>query len=233
MIFNLPTDRIIKQFIALNIFFIVTHLFFAYIQINFDLSYFESDLLSRFNMDREVSIPTWFAQILLLILSVSFFWIAKFKLASKDQFRFHWFFLGCLSFFMSIDEGAELHELATHPIQQLLSINSGLLFFAWIIPVLITLVILLLLLTRFITYLDQQTRNLLILAAIIFVSGAVGIEMISGAYWQANNFEYNMIYRILNSAEEGLENFGTILAIFATLDYIRRSKFKTVSINLN
>jgi energy-coupling factor transporter transmembrane protein EcfT len=107
------------------------------------------------------------------------------------------------------------------PFQEMLGIDSGLFFFAWIIPMTIIIFILGTIFVRFFLSLPRKVKMLLFLSAFIFLLGAIGIEMISGAYWQANNFVYNMNYRILNAIEEGLENFGSIIAIYALIVYTK------------
>ena len=78
-------------------------------------------------------------------------------------------------------------------------------------------------------HLPMQTRKLLLLSFTIFIAGAVGMEMISGAYWQANDFVYDYTYRIFNAFEEGFEMIGVSIAIYALLNY---AKEKQISIAL-
>ena len=207
--------KIIKSLVIINIALIVLHLFFCYININLEPSLLLYEIGERFNMDNEISIPTWLAQTLLFIIALLF------TLTYLDEKRKEWLFLSLIFFFISIDEGAELHELMIRPFQEMLGIDSGLLFFAWIIPMTIIIFILGTIFMRFFLSLPRKVKMLLFLSAFIFLLGAIGIEMISGAYWQANNFIYDMNYRILNALEEGLENFGSIIAIYALIIYIK------------
>lgn len=226
------TKSITKFLVALNIIFIILHLVLFFIHHNFEISDLAYDIVRRFNMDREASIPTWYAQMILAALSASFAWVTIFKFKAKDKFRFHWLGISFIALYMSIDEGSELHELATNPVQDLFQISSGIFFFAWIVPAMIVVLLVAIIFFRFFLHLPSRTRNLIALSALIFIAGAVGVEMISGAYWQAQDFQYDMVYRSLNAAEEGLENFGTILAIYATLDYIVSNSLNNINLKL-
>jgi hypothetical protein len=207
--------KIIKSLVIINIVLIILHLFFCHININLEPSLLLYEIGEKFNMDNEISIPTWFAQTLLFIIALLF------ALTYIDEKRKEWLFLSLIFVFLSIDEGAELHELMIRPFQEMLGIDSGLFFFAWIIPMTIIIFILGTIFVRFFLSLPRKVKMLLFLSAFIFLLGAIGIEMISGAYWQANNFVYNMNYRILNAIEEGLENFGSIIAIYALIVYTK------------
>jgi hypothetical protein len=106
--------------------------------------------------------------------------------------------------------------------QQLFNIYSGPLFFAWIIPFAALLLILITFLSSFLWRLEKRYRNLLIASGLLFVLGAMGIEMIAGSYWESVDFAYTFTYRVLNALEEGLENTGSILALSSTIGYILR-----------
>jgi len=207
--------KFIKHLIIINIALIILHLVFCYININLEPSLLLYEIGERFNMDNEISIPTWFAQILLFVIASLFAFIYI------DEKRKEWLFLSLIFVFLSIDEGAEIHELMIRPFQEILGIDSGLFFFAWIIPVLVIVFILGIAFLKFFNSLPKKIKLLLFFSAFIFILGSVGVEMISGDYWQANNFVYDMNYRILNALEEGLENFGSIIAIFALIIYIK------------
>ncbi len=176
---------------------------------------FWSDVILRFNVDHEASIPTWFAQTILLILSV-----LGFGLSGTDKKRKgSWMLFGALFLYLSIDEGSEIHELAIEPFQHAFDISSGPLFFAWVIPAIGLLALLAIIFWKFFWSLPKKTRLLLILSAVLFLSGAIIMEMISGNYWQAHDFQYDFTYRIMNAIEEGFEFSGVILAIYALMSY--------------
>ncbi len=216
--------KFIKSLILINIVLIILHLVFCYININLEPSLLLYEIGERFNMDNEISIPTWFAQILLFIIALLFAFIYK------NEKRKEWLFLSLIFIFVSIDEGAEIHELMIRPFQEILNINSGLFFFAWIIPVLIIVFILGIIFLKFFNSLPKKIKLLLFFSAFVFILGSIGVEAISGSYWQSINFAYDMNYRILNALEEGLENFGSIIAIYSLLVYIKNNNYNKILI---
>ncbi len=173
-------------------------------------------LITQKYLEREASLPTWFSQIQLFVAAAITFYIAKINNSKL------WYFLSIIMLYLSIDEGSEIHELATEYLQNKLGIESGYLFFAWIIPAAIIIVILGLLYFKFWWNLPKKTRILIALSAIIFVSGGLIIEMISANYWVSHEFQFDFTYRILNAFEEGFEMIAISLYIYAFLDYLKK-----------
>lgn len=214
--------RLLILLVAFNIFLIGAHILLHFLELNVALSDFYQKLVPRFSMDNEVSVPTWFASSLLLVLSFLFGFIAYEKRQKKKPYQNHWMLLGAIFLYLSIDEASELHELAIEPFQNIFDIQSGPLFFAWIIPAIAVLAVLAIIFAKFFFQLPEQARRFYLYAFVLFVLGAVGVEMISGAYWQANDFSNDMTYRLLNAFEEGLENSGLILAIYSTVKFKKK-----------
>lgn len=216
---QISSRRVLLFLLGVNFFLMLLHIVFHTLDLTLELSPLMKEVVRRFNMDREASVPTWFAQMILFTVALLAGWIGLSKFKLREVFATSWFALCALFVYLSIDEGAEIHELATDPMQNLLEVDSGLLFFSWVVPAMIAVVFVSLVFLRFFLHLPRDTRKLLILAFFCFVGGAVGIEMISGAYWQAQEFQFNFSYRILNMLEEGFENTGTIIAIYALMRY--------------
>lgn len=86
----------------------------------------------RFNMGRETTVPTWYSQALFLIAAIIIFVIGALKRQQKAEFSTHWLVLGVIFVYLSIDDGASLHELLSRPMHILLSLESSV-FYAWVI----------------------------------------------------------------------------------------------------
>jgi len=221
------TKRTFIFLVIVSLLFVVFHLVSQALVFTLDLPAFWEGAANRFNVDSENSVATWYAQILLLTAGFLSALIARATMFKKEPHVFEWFLLAAVFVYLSIDEATSIHELAIQPTQELLGIDSGLLFFAWFIPVLIIVGILGIFMLKWFLQLPLQTKKMLVLAFIIFVVGAVGMEMISGAYWQANDFVYDYTYRVFNAVEEGLEMIGVSVAIYALLEYAKKKKVKT------
>ena len=59
----------------------------------------------------------------------------------------------------------------------------------------------------------------MIISAVIFISGALGFELIGG-FWYELRGDENIIYAILTTCEESLEMFGVQVFIYALMFYI-------------
>ena len=68
--------------------------------------------------------------------------------------------------------------------------------------------------------LPRSTRNLFLLAAAMFIGGAIGIELI-GSYVDASGSRHTLLYRLLIAVEESLEMTGVAVFIFGLLRYMR------------
>ena len=214
---TISAKKIFWTLFLINVLFMVFHLILVYLNTNFDLSSWMVQVVDRFNMDAEVSVPTWFAQTLLLSCSAlaGLMCVAR-KKVIKDARA--WCAISLILLYVSIDEGSALHELIAEPVRDTLEITSGPFVFAWTIPVLIIVAILGLAFLKFFLRLKRRTRNLLVLSAVIFVGSAAGFEIISGAYWTSQGFAFDATYSVLVGLEEGFENIGTIVCVYALLD---------------
>jgi hypothetical protein len=139
--------------------------------------------------------------------------------------------LAVLSLIFSFDEGASIHELATQPLQRLFGQNlPGYLHFAWVIPAAIIVIAILSFFMKFFFSLPRRTQILFIISVLVYICGALGMEMISANYAEVNGIK-NIVYNVLVTLEETLEMTGMVIAIYALLDYIQRS-FSEISFQI-
>jgi len=183
-------------------------------------------LLRFFNLDGESSFPTWYAVTLLSGSALLTGLIALVEHRRSTRFRWHWALLTLLITGFSIDEGAKIHDSSTGtPLRDIIG-TSGLLYYAWVIPALISALVVALMFARFMLTLPARTRALFALAAFVFLIGAIGFEMVSG--WYADRHPDQMLtYATLASIEEFFEMCGVILLIAGLLDYADRELERT------
>ena len=106
---------------------------------------------------------------------------------------------------------------------------EGFLYYAWVIPYGIALLLALIPLTKLLLKLPVEISRLFFISGVIFVAGAIGLEMIEGKI-QFSDSRYNINYLILYSIEETLEMLGVSLFIYALLRYIIISKIGPIKI---
>ena len=72
---------------------------------------------------------------------------------------------------------------------------------------------------KFVWALPKRTRLHFIMAGVIFLTGALGIEMLGAREADIYGY-YTVIYSFLYSLEEMLEMLGIVLFIYALLSYL-------------
>lgn len=177
------------------------------------------------DLDLEKNIPSFYSGFALLFSSFLFFCISLLENNREKKHRY-WLGLAAIFFFLSLDEVFVLHErLGNYTGEYIKSTGileaSGLLYFPWIIPYSILMIILGLLYFRFLLCLPRKTGVLLVLSAIIFLTGAAGFDMLGGREAELHGY-YSITYTVLYTIEEFLEMIGVILLIYTLLDYIEQ-----------
>jgi hypothetical protein len=172
----------------------------------------------KFNVDLEMTVPTYFNALILLFSGVLLTIIALLKRKTRDPNTIHWFILAFLFWFMAMDETISLHEFLIKPLRDAFN-TSGFLYFAWVIVAIPLLIMLALTYRKFIQALPKWARILILLAGTIYVASALGIEMVGG--WYFERFGGNQIpYIVLTTIEETLEMAGILIFIYALLRYL-------------
>lgn len=171
-----------------------------------------------FNASGEQNFPSLYSASALLLCSILLAIIAYAKKVARERYVRHWRALSILFLYLSLDEFLSFHEGMSEPLRSAFD-TSGFLYFSWVIPGAIFTLICLLLFLRFLTHLPAKTRRLFLIAGTIFVSGAIGMEVVDGKYASFYG-EQNMTFAILTSIEEFLEMLGIIVFIYALLLYI-------------
>ena len=188
--------------------------------------YFKQDslfgLVPLFNLDYERSIPTFYSAITLLFCAALLAIIANVGKSHAARYPRHWLALSFIFLFLSADEMLALHERLIGPIRAAFH-TSGLLYFAWVIPYGVLLLIFLALFHPFWKRLPTFTRRQFLIAGSLYVLGALGFDLLGGYYYdlRGDNIR-DVVYAILFTTEELLEMAGVILFIYALLQYMQR-----------
>jgi hypothetical protein len=168
-----------------------------------------------FYVDVEGNIPSWFSVVLLFGAALLFIVIGMYRRHHFLKDNTGWLLMGALFTYLSLDEGAELHEKLIGPMRSLLG-AGGILYFAWIIPGIIVLLILAWYFRPFVTHLPGKIRRGFLVAVVIYLVGALGSEMVGGLLYQ-NLGQDNPLYYVQSHIEELLEMTAVILLIYILL----------------
>ncbi|NIB43097.1 hypothetical protein HBA55_26040 [Pseudomaricurvus alkylphenolicus] len=183
--------------------------------------YFDHDhvfgLVRLFDFRAEKNIPTLYSSIALMFASVLLVIITLMHRSSQQTFRL-WGLLAFIFLFLSIDEASSIHEQFSGPTKSVVA-TSGLFYYAWVIPYGVALMFFLIGYLKFLRELPGKTRVLFLVSGFIFVSGAVGFEMLGG--WRAETEgSKGLLYAIFYTCEELLEMLGVAIFIYALSEYI-------------
>lgn len=170
------------------------------------------------DLDAERNLPTWYSSCLLLFCAGLLAIIALIKHKNLAPYRYQWSVLSIIFFVLSLDETAAIHDIAVKPLRGTFHL-TGVLYYSWVIPGIVVVVLLGLAYLRFLTSLPKPIQRLFVLSAFIYVSGALGLEMIAGVITETMGSE-SLLYRVEAILEEFLELTGVNLFIYALMTYL-------------
>ncbi len=215
--FSVNHKRVIKVLSFIVLILVVFNLVAIHLQYN--LHYPTAfTFIPKFKMDMEGNIPTFFSCIILFFSSFLFRLIAIVKKRTNDSFYRYWFGLSIIFFIMGFDEGFILHEI----ISGLLSVYkfSGIFYYSWLIVAIVLLLLFVAAYLKFFLSLPNFYKFHFFSAALIYLAGAVGMEMMDGLY--ASHYgQRNIIYGLLATIEETLEMGGVVYLINTLFNYLR------------
>ncbi|HJU06547.1 MAG TPA: hypothetical protein VJ692_15470 [Nitrospiraceae bacterium] len=178
---------------------------------------YQFGFLRLFDLGGENNISSWFASFTLLACSFLLALIGLTKKRSHDRHAFHWLVLAGIFLYLSLDEAASIHEM----IEMLIPADraTGYLFYPWVIAGGLFVLIVSMAFFRFLVALPSDTRRLFIIAGILYVGGALGIELV-GAKHDFHYGKENLVYAMLVMVEEGLEMAGVATFLYALSSYM-------------
>ena len=177
-------------------------------------------LVYMFSLGAETNVPAFYATFSLLFTALL---LAAVGVASRGDPKAgmrYWFGLAAVFLFLSMDEMLGFHERLSEPLRSELG-TSGLLYYAWVIPYGLGVLGLAAVYLRFLARLPRQTTVRFIGAGILFVSGAIGAEMVGGVVSEQYG-NANVAFVVIQTIEEVLEMVGILVFIAAILDYADR-----------
>lgn len=171
--------------------------------------------LFRVSVDR--SIPAY-ASAAMLLASAGLLWlIARGAAQNGRSFVRHWGWLAVIFAYLSVDEAVSIHELSVKPMQRLLGGHGvGFLYYAWVVPGAVIVLGVGLVYLRFLLHLPVVVRNRVIAAGLLYVGGALGMEMV-GSYYADTIGAGSIRYALAALIEETMEMLGVVVFIHALL----------------
>lgn len=199
-------------------------------------------LLIRFGLDRdnafgvvplldlneESSLGTWVAAMLLMSCAVLSLVNGLAARDAERRWRPNWFLMAAVFLLLSVDEVGAIHDRLTPYLRAAFGGTSGVFFFAWVIPALALGLAFLLVQLRFLRHLGGFGMGL-VLAGVVYVTGAAGLEMAQGVL--RDNDGPGSPYDIFPTLEELLEFAGVMLAARVLLRHLLAAVPRTLTVS--
>jgi hypothetical protein len=174
----------------------------------------KSGVVPLLSLSYEQNVPTFYSAVLLLACSLLLALVAIGARANGGRFVRSWWVLSAGFLYIAVDEVLEFHEQLSKLIKL-----EGALYFSWIVP---AAVVVLLLGAAYVPFLRALPRPIclrFLLAGTIYVGGAVVMELPLG-YWTVHHGTENLGYGLIDAFEEALEMLGLNLFLLTLLDHL-------------
>jgi hypothetical protein len=183
-------------------------------------------LVRQFNMDEEANLPTFFSVAWLAACSGSMLLASAVSRRTGDGLALRWTILGVIFAVMTVDEAAQLHENLMLLIWKVYK-PGGMFHYVWVIPGMIFVAVVGAAYLKFLFRLPKPTRYGLIVAGAIYVGGALGMELVSGAYVEVHPTPDLMRF-VLNTVEETMEMVGLVMCFGVVASHIAAARTEIV-----
>lgn len=175
-------------------------------------------LLPLLHVDREGNLAAWMSSTTMLLCSAT-----AWSLATSTESKYisrgaPWKWVALALFLMSMDETAQIHERVGSLVQPLLP-DVGVLYFGWVAVGALVVLAVAPFFIRFVLTLPPRTRIQLVMAAVVFFVGALGVEMVTGDYMSRTENKLSITYIFLSHTEELLEMLGLYVLLRALFEY--------------
>ncbi len=162
----------------------------------------------------EYGLAGWFSGVLLLVVAQRLWRLSRRPDGRRDRREA---VLAGVFLYLSFDESMGVHEQLVDPVAALVPVG-GLLTFAWVLVALPLLVVLAAVYLPWLRSLPSPAGACVLLAAVAYVGGAVGMEMVGGAVFDAGGAQ-SLTYFAASTLEEVLELLA-VVAFLATLHWL-------------
>ena len=188
------------------------------------------ELVGLFDMDSEISLYTWYSTTILLFVPACLLaYVGYKKKQSGDKFAWSWFVVSGIFLFLSVDDGAMIHEKFSTinrltGLQDLL--GGGIFAWSWWVIYLPIAVILAIILFRWFMSLPTKTKILICARIAIAIIGQMGMEAISGMITSSTGEYIGPVWR---GFQKFIGRAGLSVVLFGIVDYIITNKKEILS----
>ena len=176
--------------------------------------------LDLFDVDTEANIPTWFSSALLLTCAWAAWRMSKRGSAPRERRGF--LLITVLLAIVSADESIALHERCAAVLLDKLDAVGITRLWVWAFGAVIVAGLAAALIPFLLALESRQLRFGLFISAVVFVTGALGFEVL-GQHYAATHGWSNPTYVALSAIEEFLEMCGPLIFLHSVTREIAKS----------
>ena len=165
-----------------------------------------------FYIDLEANLPSIFQVFHLLFAGILLCAIGIHERRTGSGYARHWFILAAGFLLLACDEGGVLHERIIYPLHRVVQLD-GVWASLWVIPGMTAVGGVVLYFRRFVLQMPARDGLQVVFAGAVFVSGAIGVEMIISGMFDttASDWKQSYKYALMVHVEEFLEMTGVLL----------------------
>ena len=177
-------------------------------------------LVRLMGVDHENSFPTWYSAVALAAAAALLAAITA-TLRARKQTRdlFAWATLAFIFALLSLDEIAGIHEGVGKELKKVIRLG-GWFRFSGVVPSLALATLVGAIMLPFLSRLASRRRNQFLAAGLLFVGGAVGMEMIGGKLFSAAGDQLTLAYAVCFHIEEFLEMIAIVIFNAALIEHL-------------
>lgn len=178
--------------------------------------------LSRFGIDFERSVPTWFSATLLVMAAGAVGLCFRWEREHRHRKQYFWLGLMLLLVTMSIDEVAGFHENFSYIVLRYTGYQgSGAFRYRWVLVGIPLVFAVGMVFVPFLLRVRRRTALLLCVSGAIYFGGSVGLEMVASHLRDIHDGVKTAGYHLVTAIEEYFEMVGASLACYTALEYLR------------
>ncbi|MEZ5945858.1 MAG: hypothetical protein R3C13_08630 [Hyphomonas sp.] len=216
---GLSPKRVAIGLILIGAFLFTAQAFVLVMKYGFDREYLFG-LAAKFHLNKEMNVPTVTSTLILVgcaaMLSVN-------ALLSPKGRRAAWWLLAAVFLFLGYDESMQIHEMLSGSVHRTFQAD-WVPAFAWVLPYGAAIIVLAVVLLPWFLALDRASQISFFLAGVIYVGGALGIELLEGMSFssidQSLSVEglraanHSLPHELLTTTQECMEYIGSAFFLY-------------------
>ncbi len=220
--------NVTKFLLGLTLLLVVINILIQFLIYDFGL---DKEWFLLFNMDKELNLPTLFSCILLLVCAALISLVRKKLITTNNSIANKWKALKLVFIFLALDEALQIHELFIIP--SLKPNLPAILTIVWVIPYGLLTFFAMIYFLPLILSLPARIKYLILSSGLIYLSGALGLEMIGSYLVRTGDIRLHGIsYGLISTLEETLEILGLIMFAQALMILVFNYQNQKLKINL-